>query len=171
MLRPIEVTDSGGLRYVVVYLREAPVGVRSHAEVVLDQRGCTYAPHVLSAAAGQTVVFRNSDMTLHSIHVRPTANPEFNIGQPRRSMETRRVFDNPEIGIPIRCDVHPWVTAFLSVFAHPYHTTTDAGGNFTIGQIPDGTYVIEARHEVLGTLTREVTIAGGRATADFGFGD
>ncbi len=168
MLRPVDVGDSGGLRHVVVYLRDARGG-GGNAEVVFDQKGCVYTPHVLRATVGQTVVFRNSDQTLHSIHVRPTASPEFNVGQPLQGMETRRVFNSPEIGIPIRCDVHPWMTAFLSVFGHPYHATTDDDGNFTIDQIPDGSYVIEARHEVLGTLTREIIISGGRTTVTFEF--
>ena len=169
ILRPVGVGSSGGLRNVVVYLRDAPVSRSSDSEVLLDQRACVYTPHVISASVGQTVVFRNSDMTLHNMHAEPEANPAFNVGQPFQGFETRRAFANPELGIPIRCDIHPWMSAFLSVFGHPFHAVTDANGNFEIGEVPDGSYVIEARHEVLGTLSQQITIAGGDTTVAFRF--
>ena len=60
--------------------------------------------------------------------------------------------------IPIRCDVHGWMNAYAGVMDHPYFAVSRAGGAFEIGAVPPGTYLIEAWHEKLGTMTEQVTI-------------
>ncbi len=75
------------------------------------------------------------------------------------------------MGIPARCDVHPWMGAFISVFDHPYYSISTADGAFTIPQLPPGDYVIEAWHETLGTQTQSVTVAPNETAAvSIGFG-
>jgi len=74
-------------------------------------------------------------------------------------MTLEKTFENAEVGIPTRCDVHPWMAAFINVFDHPYFAVSGDDGSFAIDQLPPGDYVIEAWHETLGTQTQSVTVA------------
>ena len=86
-------------------------------------------------------------------------------------MSIEKVFDNAEVGIPARCDVHPWMSAFINVFNHPYYAVSAADGSFTIDNLPPGDYVIEAWHETLGTQTQSITVAPNEtAAAGISFG-
>ena len=73
--------------------------------------------------------------------------------------------------IPLECNVHGWMNAYVGVVDHPYFAVTGADGSFTIGGLPAGTYQVEAWHETLGTQSGEVTVeADGSATLDLTFG-
>jgi len=115
------------------------------------------------------VMFRNSDGILHNVHGLPSENREFNIGMPPTLKEKEQTFNKPEMAFPVKCDVHPWMKAYIAVMTHPYFAVTDRDGKFTIEGLPAGTYEIEAWHEKLGTQTAEVTVDGDGATADFTF--
>jgi len=162
------VTD-GHLANVFVYVKEGLSGdfpVPS-AAVVLDQDGCRYDPHVVGIMAGQDLTIRNSDGLLHNINTQSTANRSFNISQPR-SMESNRDFRSMEIMIPVKCDVHGWMTSYIGVVDHPYFAVTGTDGSYTIPNLPPGEYVIEAWHEVYGTQTFPVTV-GAQETGDASF--
>jgi len=168
MSTPVMVDADGGLMNVVVHISG---GLEGYAfpdamdQALLDQSGCVYNPHVLAMQTGQTIVIRNSDDTLHNVNVQPANNPAFNQGQPLAGMEIERTFENAEVGIPARCDVHPWMGAFISVFDHPYFSVSTAAGAFSIPQLPPGDYMIEAWHETLGTMTQNVTVAPNETAA------
>ncbi len=138
--------------------------------VVIDQQGCQYFPHVAGVMVGQVLKILNPDGTLHNVHAMGKANPEFNLAMPKFRTETTKIFDKPEFAIPFKCDVHPWMSAYVSVMPHPYFNVTLENGKYTIADLPAGTYEIEAWHEKLGTKTQTVTVAEGEtATADFTF--
>lgn len=168
--------DAGHLGNVFVYVKQGLEGEQfpvPQTPVELDQRGCLYAPHVLGMMAGQTLVIKNSDPTLHNVHARPEANREFNQGQPFQDMKTEKVFDKPELSIPFKCDVHPWMSATLHVVETPYFAISAADGTFTLDNLPPGDYVLEAVHETLGTREASVTVPPNGAagvTLDFSEG-
>lgn len=176
MSSPVMVDANGGLMNVVVHVSSGLDGYTFETPadgVTLDQQGCRYEPHVIALQTGQTLTVLNSDDTLHNVNVQPSAagNEAFNQGQPISGMTLERTFDTAEVGIPARCDVHPWMGAFISVFEHPYFAITGADGSFQIERLPPGDYVLEAWHETLGTQTQSVTIApNGAAEASFSFG-
>ncbi len=137
----------------------------------IDQDGCLYSPRVLGAMLGQPIEITNSDPLLHNIKAIPTENRPFNISQPRAGMTTTRTFNTAEVVIPLECNVHGWMNAFVGVVDHPYFAVSGADGSFTIGGLPAGTYQVEAWHETLGTQSGEVTVeADGSATLDLTFG-
>ena len=138
--------------------------------VVIDQQGCMYHPHVAAVMAGQPLQFKNSDGILHNVHLLPDANREQNIAMPGSMTETNVTLNQPESMFGVKCDVHPWMQAFVAVMDHPFFAVTDEDGQFTIENLPAGTYEIEAWHERLGTQTAQVTVADGETvTHDFEF--
>lgn len=131
---------------------------------VIDQHGCMYHPHVIGVRVGQPLQFRNSDGILHNVHGLPNENREFNLGMPPTLKEKSTTFNKPEAFFPVKCDVHPWMHAFVAVMTHPFFDVTEKDGKFQIADLPDGTYTLEAWHEKLGTQTQEVTVSGGKAS-------
>jgi len=159
-----DVVASGGmLQNVLVYVKEGAQGsypAPAHS-VTLNQNGCLYEPHLFGIQLGQKLEIVNSDPTLHNINCQAKSNKKFNIAQPMKGMKTVKTFDQPEVGVPFKCNVHPWMSAYAGVFSHPFFAVTDAGGTFQIQGLPAGTYTIEAWHEKLGTQTQKVTLADG----------
>lgn len=164
------VGGNGGLGNVFVYVKEGLTGSFPAASdtVVLDQNGCRYTPHVFGIQVGQTLQVHNGDPTLHNIHATPTANAEFNTGQPIEGMTFDRTFDTPEVMVPFKCDVHGWMNSYAGVLDHPFFAVSGGDGAFDISSLPPGDYVVEAWHEELGTQTQNVTVGEG-ATADISF--
>ncbi len=128
--------------------------------VTFDQNGCQYSPHVLGIMVGQPLKVLNPDGTLHNVHALCKVNEEFNLAMPKTRTEVEKVFDKPEPMFSIKCDVHPWMGAYMAVMEHPFFSTTKTDGKFTIENLEPGTYEIEAWHEKLGTKTASVTVAG-----------
>lgn len=165
---------NGGLANVFVRVSEGlPSGSwQTPSEAVeLDQEGCVYEPHVLGVQTGQTVTLRNSDGLLHNINARPTEQRGFNVSQPT-NMTTNRTFSRAEVMIPVQCDVHGWMEAYIGVQEHPYFAVTAEDGSFAIENLPPGDYTIETWHERYGTQTQSVTVAAsGEASADFTYSE
>jgi plastocyanin len=167
----VVVNDNGTLRNVFVYVKSGlPANLTfpvPSSPVEIDQNGCQYAPHVFGIQVGQTLSIRNSDSLLHNIKAVPTTNRPFNISQPT-TMTTARTFASAEVMVPLQCNVHSWMNAFVGVLPHPYFSVSGADGTFRIGRLPPGTYVIEAWHERLGTQTATVTV-GASESKDVAF--
>lgn len=163
--------DGNAMSYVFVKVKDAPASDAAvpSTPVVIDQVGCRYDPHVVALRAGQSLLFKNSDGVLHNVHGLPKANREFNIGMPPTLKEKAVTLNEPEL-FDVKCDVHPWMKAYVAVMSHPYFAVTGSNGTFKIDGLPAGSYEIEAWHERLGTQTAKVTVpASGSATADFSF--
>jgi hypothetical protein len=156
------VVDNGALQNVFVYIKDG-LGNKylfdTPTEAVkLDQKGCHYVPHVFGARVTQPVEIVNSDNTMHNVHGMPETNREFNFGQPVPGLKNTVSFTAPEVMIPLKCDVHAWMNAYVGVVSHPYFAVTGSGGKFELKTIPPGTYTIEAWHEKLGRQAQSVTL-------------
>ena len=137
---------------------------------VLDQKGCQYVPHVQGIMVGQTYRILNSDGILHNVHALPKINKQFNRAMPATVKEATATFDKPEDVFQIKCDVHPWMSAYVGAFSHPFFSATGTDGKFTISGLDPGTYEITAWHERLGTQKASVTVgANDKKTQDFKF--
>jgi plastocyanin len=160
----VDVKD-GGVKDVLVYVKSGISGTYpAPADAVeLDQQGCMYKPHLVALQVGQPLKIKNNDETLHNIHPRPNVNPEFNVGQPRKGMESTKTFDKKEVMIPVGCDVHPWMRAYIAVLDNPFFAVTDEDGKFEIKGLPAGEYEIEAVHEKLKSTTGKITVKDGEA--------
>jgi hypothetical protein len=119
---------------------------------------------------GQAYRILNSDGILHNVHALPKVNPQFNQPMPPTMKEKTVTFAKPEPIFQIKCDVHPWMLAYVGVFTHPFFSTTGADGKFTISGLDPGTYEITAWHEVMGTQTATITVAANETkTQNFKF--
>ena len=168
--REAAVISDGHLANVYVYVKEGlpALDFPTPTEgVTLDQDGCHYVPHVLAIQTGQPLIIKNSDGILHNINTQPTKNRGFNISQPVE-METEREFTTAEVMIPVKCDVHGWMEAYIGVQDHPYMAVTGSDGSFSLENLPPGDYVVEAWHELYGTQTQNVTV-GPQESAEISF--
>jgi len=164
------VNSNGTLKNVFVYLKEGLEGQTFEApteKVVFNQEGCKYDPHVLGVQVGQPIEILNSDATLHNVHALAAENPEFNYGMPFEGMTLPAQFDKAEVAVKVKCDVHPWMKAYIAVVPHPYFSVTGDDGSFDLGELPAGDYTVEAWHEYYGAQTQKVTVPGGQITFDF----
>jgi len=167
--------DKGELANVIVSLKpddpSALGGEVPKEAAVLDQKGCQYVPHVLAMMVGQKMVVKNDDPFQHNVHSQSSTNPPFNFGQPNKD-------DGKEVESPkaaetykVKCDVHPWMGAWVAVFEHPFFAVTGEDGKFDIkGKVPEGEYTVVFWHEKLGEQTGKVKVdADGNGTVDFTF--
>lgn len=155
------VGDNGGLQNVFVYVktglenRTFPVPTEP---VVLDQRGCIFHPRVQGLMVGQEFDVINSDPANHNVHPIPVDNREWNRSMAPGAEKLVQHFTRPEVMIPVRCNVHPWMWGYLGVVSHPFFAVTDNKGSFSIKGLPPGEYTIEAWHEKYGKSEQKVTI-------------
>ncbi len=169
------VVHDGALANVYIYVKDGlgnKVYAPSSNPVVIDQKGCRFTPHVVGVMAGQPVKFTNSDATMHNVHMTPqiSTNQSVDISQAPNGAGELRTLATPELMVPVRCNNHPWMQAFLNVAANPFFAVSGSDGHFTITGLPPGTYTIVADHEKLGEKTATVTV-GAKQTAvqDFSY--
>lgn len=158
----VQVNANGTLKNVIVYVKKGHEGYAFPApaeEPMIDQKGCQYWPHVLVMMPG-TLKIKSSDNTLHNVHAEPKANQAFNRAQPTPGTIDAK-FSKPEI-VPFKCDVHPWMRAYIGVFDGPAAVTGD-DGTYKIGPLPAGSYTLEAWHEKYGAQEMTVTVESGKS--------
>ena len=158
----VVINSNGTVRDVLIYVTgEAPGQYAAPTEpLVFEQRGCLFVPHVGAVMVGQPVEVRNDDSILHNVRAQSKLGQSFNIAQPTQGMKMTKKLLKPEIGIPLKCDVHFWMTGYLHVLAHPFFAVTGPDGVFTIKGLPAGTYTLEAWHGKLGIKQMAVTVNG-----------
>jgi plastocyanin len=157
----VVVGPAGGLQNVVVHIVSglAQKTAARAEEVVMDQQGCMYRPHVLVAQAGQPVVVKSSDQVLHNIHTYRGTATLFNQALVYGMPPIKKRFPSAGDVVRFKCDVHPWMTGFLLVTDNPFHAVSGADGSFAIREVPAGSYTVEVWHERLGTQKKQVTVA------------
>lgn len=175
----VVVNGNGTLANVFVTLvgDGAPPSDGSAGEpAVLDQVDCRYVPHTVGVQVGQTLVLRSSDPTLHNVHYTPADNPRGNFGFTAKGSERKVTFGKPEF-IRMKCDVHPWMTAYVGVFESPFFAVTREGedeataGKFEIARVPAGKYKLVAWHEQYGKVEQDVEVKdGGKADVTVTYG-
>lgn len=169
----VQVKD-GKLQNAYVWVKKGLESYKSAdapgAPIVMDQHGCLYHPHVIGAQVGQKVVFLNSDPVLHNVRSVAEANTPFNDMMPTKDMRIEKSFDKPEIMVRAKCDVHPWMAAFIGVSPHPFFAVTNEAGEFTLNNVPEGDLELEAWTESFGKQSRPVKVEARKtATTSFTF--
>lgn len=170
----VAVAPDGSLQNVFVYVKAGlPAGQKwpvTKTPVTVNQVGCLYRPHVVGAMVGQDVEFLNNDPTSHNVHPLPRVNNEWNQSQAAKGTPVIRSFAKAEIGIPVKCNLHPWMRVYVNVVEHPFFAVSGADGTFSIKGLPAGDYTLAAWHERFGTQEFKVKVAaGGTGKASFTF--
>ena len=159
------VDPSGGLRSVLVRVVEAAGGPYQppRSPVLITQSQCRYLPRITGLVRGQPVLVSNSDGTLHNVHALVSGSTVLN--QIQMNAEAPRI-DLRQVAtaatsspLQLRCDIHPWMSAYLWIVEHPFFAVTAEDGSFAIKNLPPGDYTLEAWHERLGTRRSKLTVA------------
>jgi plastocyanin len=143
----------------------------SAAPAILDQHGCEYIPSILAVQTGQKISVKNSDPVMHNVHSVPTVtgNAEENKAQMAGAADLSFSMPKAENFLKFKCDVHPWMFAWVTVVDHPYFAVSGKDGSFTIKDVPPGKYKVVALHRK-GAPTgveKEVEVTADGAKADF----
>ena len=154
------------LKNVFVHLIGAPAAPPPTQAATIVQSKCLYEPRVQGLVVGQTLSIRNGDPVLHNVHGFAGASSLFNRAQvpgaPSGNIDEK--YSQPDKLLKFKCDVHPWMSAYVWVEANGLFAVSDASGNFEIKDIPEGKYEVEAWHETLGSKRTSITIVAGNAS-------
>ena len=173
--------EENKFKNVIVWLKDVKFDGELNKDTgIIDQTGCIYTPHVNVFTAGQEVSIKNSDKTLHNVNSQSQVNPSFNSAQPAGVPDIKKTFSKAEEPFYVKCDVHPWMKAWIMVADHPYFAVTDENGNFKIENVPAGKYEIVFWQEKLSNLPKKKYVAAnnslnievpedGATVADFEF--
>lgn len=167
------VGEKGELANVFVWVSKGLEGKKFEPPkepAVLEQKGCCYVPHVLGLQVGQKLVVRNTDPLTHNVHSFAKKNKAFNQSQQSGGADIEQTFDKEEVLMPLKCDIHGWMSTYVGVVEHPFFAVTRADGSFEIKGLPPGEYTLSAKHEALGLQKATVTVtAGGTIESNFSF--
>ncbi len=155
------VDKQNGLANAFVYISKGLEGktfATPKEAVTIDQSGCWFKPRVLGLQTGQTLDIVNSDPVTHNIHPMAVTNREWNHSQGPGDPPMHRKFTKPEIMIPVKCNIHDWMHAYIGVVDHPYFATTGDDGSFRLPNLPPGTYTVSAWHEGMAPQQTIVTV-------------
>ena len=150
------VVNGDKLSNVFIYIKDGKVGDKNITNLsfappaqpaVLDQHGCHYVPHILGIQTKQNLEIKNSDATSHNVNVDAAKNTKFNQGQPNGAAPITKQFARAETLIPVKCNQHPWMRAYIGVVGHPFFAVSGPDGKFEIKGVPPGTYNLVAWHE------------------------
>jgi plastocyanin len=161
----------GALSNAFVYIKTGLEGkafepVKEPVKMV--QHGCMFEPRAVGVRAGQTLDVGNSDPVSHNFHAMPTNNRDWDQQQSPGAADIEHRFPRPEIMIPVKCNVHAWMRAYIGVMPHPYFTVTAADGTYNWSNVPPGDYTVAVWHEKLGEKTAQLHVgANGKETLDF----
>jgi hypothetical protein len=168
---PIAVGKDGALANAFVYIQSGLEGKTFEpvkAAVTLDQHGCMFVPHIIAIRAAQPLDVRNSDPVAHNIHPMPKNNHEWNESQSPGTPDAEHKFARREVMIPVKCNVHSWMHAYIGVMEHPYFAVTAADGAFQLPNLPPGDYTLAVWHEKLGEQTKQIHVGPSEnAAVDF----
>jgi plastocyanin len=135
---------------------------------IMDQKGLLFVPHVLVVPVGSTVEFLNSDNVQHNVFwtgVSGNKKLGHNLGTWPKGEKRTFKFDNAGV-VPLLCNVHPEMSAYVVVVSSPHYAVTDANGEYAIQNVPDGTHNVTVWHEGMKQQSKPVNVSGA-AKADF----
>lgn len=135
----------------------------------IRQKGKKFLPHVIIATVSQEVKFPNDDPFPHNIFSNSEVK-KFDLGLYQAGESRSLPLTRPGV-IPVFCNIHPQMSAYIVVVKTPYYALSNDKGMVEINNVPNGKYTLKVWHEkatpeTLAKLSRPITVNG--ATADLG---
>lgn len=135
----------------------------------VDQKNIQFHPFVLVVPANALVAFPNLDTIRHHVYsFSPAKRFELKLYAREQSRSIR--FDKPGI-VPLGCNIHDQMSAFVAVVDTPWAAKTDAGGNASFGGVPTGQVTIRVWHPYLrapgNVVTKQINLAAAGARESF----
>ena len=112
---------------------------------VLAQKNKMFEPHLLVVTRGSTVDFPNRDPWFHNVFSLFNGK-RFDLGLYEAGTSRTVHFDRQGVSF-IFCNIHPEMSAVIVVLGSPYFATTDKSGDFTIQNVPAGSYMLHLWNE------------------------
>jgi plastocyanin len=156
------VSSNGSMANAFIYVKAGLEGKRFETPstpVVIDQNGCWFRPRIVGIQTSQILQVTNSDPVTHNIHPLAQINREWNHSQGAGEAPLGRRFTKPEVMIRVKCNIHPWMHAYIGVVDNPYFAVSKKDGTYSIGKLPPGIYTIAFWQEDLGTQERQVNVS------------
>ncbi len=130
---------------------------------IVDQMNLVFIPHVIAVQKGTTIDFPNNDEVRHNVFSPPDCCNKFNLGTYAVGASKPVIF-NDSCEVPLLCNVHAEMSAFVVVLDNPYFGVTAKDGSFAINNVPPGTYKLKTWHEKLRSEEQDVKVDGGKTT-------
>lgn len=166
------VGEDNALKNTIVYLMDITEGKDFDAKAKkpeIDQKDCKFTPHVQIVPVKVRLTMLNNDPVTHNVNI---ADINLNKQQTRMIKRLRiNAMTKPQGPYEVKCDIHGWMRAWVAYVPHPYFAVTNEKGEFSLENVPAGTYKLGYWHETLGNNNKEpVTVevtAGGEVKQDF----
>ena len=162
------VVKDGKVQFAFLYVDVKDSYAPPAEAATIDQHGCQYRPHVMGIQAGQKINIKSSDPFLHNAHYIGKVNGENNLAMTKPGVRPM-TFEAEEGMLKFKCDVHPFMGAWIGIMKHPFFATSAEDGTFTIKGVPPGEYDLVMHHEKQGSDQRvKVKVEAGKSvTQDF----
>jgi len=126
--------------------RPAPVGADRH-NYQIAQRDLQFSPFVLVVPVGAEVSFPNFDNVRHHVYsFSPVRRFELRLYAREQTRSVR--FDRPGI-VPLGCNIHDGMIAFIHVVDTALAARTDAAGRAAFAGVPAGAVIARVWHPYL----------------------
>jgi plastocyanin len=130
------------------------------AAASIEQRDRRFSPDLVIIPAGASVAFPNFDPIFHNVF--SLSKPKsFDLGNYAKGQTRVVSFPTPGV-VAVYCHLHPNMSATIVVAPNRWATHVDGVGNFTLKDVPPGTYTVVAWHKTAGTFLKTVTVGDSR---------
>jgi plastocyanin len=154
----ITAMPAGAAKSAVVYLQDGPLAQAVNASITNKQM--SFAPYISVVTTGGKVTFGNSDPFPHNIFT--PDHEKWDLGQLDQHGAKAKTFAKAG-AYTLLCNLHPNMKAYVLVIGSSYFAKSDGKGNFTIKDVPAGTYKLSAWAPGVQTATQSVTVSGDTA--------
>ncbi len=146
----------------VVYIENVPGSWSPTKDAKMDQKGLIFIPHVLPIVVNTTVEFLNHDNVLHNVFTPDKIADKFNLGTWPPGETKTYTFKQTGVAI-LLCKVHTEMEGYAVVLQNPFFSLTDENGNYTIRDVPAGSYTLKVWNKKYGGKPQQVEVKSGQA--------
>ena len=136
--------ENKGIQNVILYVytgrggSDLPEVDPKNATHELANSQCRFDPHIVIAQSGDTLKVTNPDPVGHNANLNFFRNEAQNFTIPPGGSKSVQLEEAEPAPIPVDCNIHPWMRAYVVVLVHPFAAKSDENGELTIKGLPAG---------------------------------